>query len=449
MTNEAFPYPQGNVEQGLISAALSSSEKWLELKQYFASEDFTVQRGVFMFAEQYKEEYNNLPTEHIIGSRFDWHPPLGDFQYWLNEMRRYTMASKLTQAMMEAFKEVADPYKARDILLEKLSAERSRETNHIQAYDASAAERWQKYLLRNEYIYNTGNMLGLRTGMRIIDETRIGWTPGNMVGLYGRPGVGKSWWLMWQGALAWMEGNRVLAISGEMPANQLSYRIDVLLGQMLGFPIEFSALQIGDPSVKENYFQITNLLKRSKNFWVYDSTDYDRVGLNDITDLVRLHQPDILLIDNISLLKTRPAQAWEQMRELSYGLKHKSTVHEIPVLVTHQASNTARGKRSEIESPGRGDDFVMPSLNDAAYGDAFVQACSDVITVCGDKQSKYILWYSLRKTRDRGWQQAMPMRMAFAWDIGHGNIIDLSERGYNPEAIGQEARRVLKLESLG
>jgi hypothetical protein len=90
----------------------------------------------------------------------------------------------------------------------------------------------------------------------------------------------------------------------------------------------------------------------------------------------------------------------------------------------------------------------MPSLNDVADGDSFARACSDVIAMCGDATSRNITWYSLRKYRERGWQQAMPQRMALAVDYRFGRIIDLSERGYNQEAIGQEARRVLGLENL-
>lgn len=448
MTNGAFNVPQATIETGLIAAALVSNDSWIELRHQIDGEDFTTSKPIYQFIEQYQIQYGNLPTTQLIASRFDWHPPLGDFQYWLTEMKRYALARKITETMQEAFRSVGNPDEALNLLLEKLSIIRSQSTNHIQAYDSSAQERYQKYLARNQYMWNTDNMLGLPTGMRIIDETRIGWIPGNMTGCFSRPGVGKTWWLMWQGVLAWMAGKKVLVFSGEMPANFLSLRIDVLVAQMLGYPIDYNKLIGGDPSIKENYKFITEVLEQSQRWWTYDSVNERPVGLADISSLSRQHQPDVILVDGISLLRASSSQVWEQIKELSYGLKNIATIHEVPIIVTHQAVNSAKGRRTEIEIPGRGDDFIMPSLNDIAYGDAFAQACSDVISMCGDKQYKHINWYSFRKTRERAWQQAMPQRMAFAWDPGNGRIIDLSERGYNQEAIGTEARRVLGLTEL-
>jgi hypothetical protein len=165
--------------------------------------------------------------------------------------------------------------------------------------------------------------------------------------------------------------------------------------------------------------------------------------------LARQHKPDIILIDGISLMRaeTRGAE-WEKMKELSYGLKNLSTNYDVAMVVTSQAANSARGRRTEIQTLGRGDDFLMPTLNDAAYGDSFVQACSDVITMAGDPDSQYVTWYSIRKHRERGWQQALPLRMAFAWRPGFGQIIDLSELGYDRFQVGNESRRVLGLGQL-
>jgi hypothetical protein len=83
----------------------------------------------------------------------------------------------------------------------------------------------------------------------------------------------------------------------------------------------------------------------------------------------------------------------------------------------------------------------MPSLNDVAYGDSFVQACSDVITMCGEATSQYINWYSIRKQRERGIEP--PARMALAIDFGAGRIYDLSPLGFDPDKVGAETKRLL------
>lgn len=449
MTNGQFAISQDHLEQGLLLAAIHSQANWLTLKDAVTTDDFTAQKAIFRFVEEYQIQYGSLPSSEVITARFQWHPPVGDFNYWLVEMKRYILARKLTEAMKDSYNLIGEPEKTLSLLLERLSLIRSQQSNHIAAYDSSAGERLEKYRLRNEFLFNQQKLIGLRTGMMILDNTRIGWTPGELTGLYARPGVGKSWWLMWEGALSWMDGRTILCISNEMPASQLSLRIDVVIGQMLGLPIEYTGLLVGDPEVEKNYTQITNILQESQRWWTYDSLNQHKIGLGDITALIRQHDPDLIIIDNMHNLRSDfRGQTWEQMKDLCYGLKEIATIQEKPIIMTHHAVNSARGRRTENTNPGRGDDFLMPSLNDAAYGDAFVQACSDVITMCGDPKSKYINWYSLRKTRERGFQQDPPPRMALACDFAHGRIVDLSERGHNPGAVGEEAMRLLGLTSL-
>lgn len=448
MTNQ-FPVPQDNIEQGLLAAALSSDALWFQVKGNLAREDFTSQQPVFSFIEQYLIEYGNLPTVQLVSTRFDWHPPVGDFAYWYKEMQRYATARSITSILQEGFNQISEPDKAMDILLDKLSRLRANQTNHIQAYDSSAMERYDKYLLRNEYLYNANAMIGMPTGMKILDDSRMGWTPGNMTGLFARPGVGKSWWLMWQAAIAWYNGYNALIYSGEMPANQFALRADVIVGALMGCYVDYNQLIIGHPDARDNYAKIAQHLSASQRWWIYDSINDRPATIGDLGALVRQHNPDIILTDGISLLRSeRTSQVWEQMKETCYGYKHLLTVHEIPGLVTHQAVNSNKGRRTEIEVTGRGDDFIMPSLNDAAFGDSFVQACSDVISMVGDPTTDHVRWYSIRKHRERGWLQQLPPRMAFAWNPRYGQIIDLSDKGYNPEAVSIEARKVLGLDHL-
>lgn len=448
MTNQ-FPVPQDSIEQGLLASALSNDGNWYELKARLSREDFTSQQAVFSFIEQYLIEYGNLPTVQLISSRFNWQPPAGDFSYWFTEMQRYSMARNITNILQEGFNKITEPDAAMDILLDKLSLLRAKQTNHIQAYDSSAIERYDKYLLRNQVLYNTNTMIGMPTGMKVIDESRMGWTPGNMTGLFARPTVGKSWWLMLQGVIAWYNGYRVLVYSGEMPANQLSLRIDTIVGAFLGCYVDYNHIIIGHPDAMDNYNKITQHLAASQRWWTYDSVNERPATISDLATLVRQHKPDIILVDGISLLRSEQGnQIWEQMKYLSYGFKNLLTVHDMPGLVTHQAVNSNKGRRTEIEATGRGDDFIMPSLNDAAFGDSFVQACSDVIAMVGDANTEHVRWYSIRKHRERGWAQQLPPRLGYAWNPRFGQIIDLSELGHDPAAVGAEARKVLGLDKF-
>lgn len=438
-----FQMPTESIEAGLLASIAGDMNRWLEVST-FTSDDFIAHRSVFQWIGQYLVQYGSLPSNSLINSKFELHAPIGDYQYWITEFKRYALARRVLEVLQEGYQKIADPSAALSLLLDKLSILRSKQTNHIQATDSSASERLERFDYRTQNVFTNKQILGLRTGMSIIDNSLIGWTPGSLVGIYARPGVGKTWWLLWQGIQAWMDGKTVLCIAPEMPANMLNLRIDVLLAQALEHPIDYGKLLTGDPSIRANYDLVTQILAQSQRWWVYDSLDDHTVGLGDIAALIRQHSPDILLIDGISLLKSEVrGQLWEQMKDLCYGAKNLGTIYEIPIIMTHQAVNSARGRRTEITAMGRGDDFIMPSLNDAAYGDSFVAACSDVITMCGEPSSSNIIWYSLRKFRERGFQQELPPRMALIKDFGRGIIHDASEYGYNMEVVGQEMKRVL------
>lgn len=441
--DDKFQMPTEAIEAGLLASIAGDMNKWLEVST-FTSDAFVAHKGVFQFVGQYLQQYGNLPSNSLINSKFELHAPIGDYQYWISEFRRYALARRVLEALQEGYSKIADPNAALSLLLDKLSILRSQQTNHIQATDSSASERLERFDYRTQNVFTNKQMLGLPTGLKIIDDTLIGWTPASLVGVYARPGVGKTWWLMWQGLQAWMEGKTVLVIAPEMPANMLNLRIDVIAAKLLQHPIDYGKLLVGDPSIRANYALVTEILAQSQRWWVYDSINDHAVGLGDIAALIRQHNPDLLLIDGISLLKSDVrGQLWEQMKDLCYGAKNLGTIYELPIIMTHAASNSARGKRTEVAAMGRGDDFIMPSLNDAAYGDSFVFACTDVITMCGEPSSSNVIWYSLRKFRERGFQQELPSRMALIKDFGRGIIHDASEYGYNMEAVGQEMKRVL------
>lgn len=447
---QSFPVPQEAVEAGLLGSLNQNMQYWIALQQSFTTDDFATHRDIFIFIQQYLGQYSVLPTASLLATRFHWQPPIGEFQYWMTEMKRYSQARKVLEVLNEGFQQIQNPDQALDSVLQKLSRIRSRQSNHAQATDAAALDRLEMFDNRTEYIHYGSNMLGLKTGFDVINDTKIGYCDGDLIGNYARIGVGKSWWLINEGAIAWMEGYNVLMISSEMLASRFNLRVDVVLADKMGHTIDYTKLQNGDPEIRPAYEQITRVMAESNRWWTYDSFEGKRIGLRELETLIQIHKPDLVGVDVLHQMNAGGrGQMYERIHELSYGCKDIANRCEVPILVTHHASNTERGRRVNENSQGRSDTFVMPSLNDAAYGDAFVQACSEVITMCPEPTSPNVNWYSLKKTRDRGWRQPLAPRMGIAVDFGYGKMVDLGRLGYDPEAVGTEARRVLGLANVG
>lgn len=438
-----FPVPQEAVEAGLLNAINGDMQRWIAVSG-FTSEDFSVHRDIFQFHRTYLAQYGSLPSASQISTRFSWQPPIGDFDYWHSEMRRYSLARKILEAIKDGYDKVSNPEQALSDLLSKLSTIKASETTHIQATDATANERLEKFDLRTEYIFNQNEIIGMPTGLKILDNTKVGYIPGSLVGMLARPGVGKTWWLLWTGLQAWLTGKTILALTPEMPATYLNLRIDCVAGALLKHPFDYTKVQLGDPSIRENYRIVTEVMSQTQRWWTYDSSEGHQFEVADIDALIKQHSPDEVLIDNFSSLRsTHRGQRWEQVQDICYSLKNVATVREVPIIVTHHAVNSARGRRTERTQMLRGDDELMPSLNDAADGDSFVRVCSDVFTMCGEPTSQMVNWYSIRKTRERGFAADLAPRFGLAVNFAQGKIYDVSQHGYNPVAVGEEANRLL------
>lgn len=442
--------PQSTVELGLLASAASEADLLAIQKAGLRSDDFIAFKTLCVFILDYQKDYDKLPTSqqilHQIGE--DWTLPGGEFKYWLDEMVRYTLMRRAQIIIRDSLPNIEkNPQIAVRGLVDKLATIGLGTTEHVQATDASILSRMERYENRvAEFEATKGTKIwGIKTGLQIIDASHQGWQPGELVGLYARPTVGKTWLLLREGVEAWRyPENRILLISPEMPANQIALRIDTLMAGEMGLPMSHKKLYAGDPEVRPSYQTLAGLLSKNKRWWTVDSMEGRPVTLSDIALLHRQFQPTLILIDGISLLRDEEGAkaGWERMHNLCYGLKNFCTAYDVPAIITNQAVNTRRGRRGETDAAqGRGDDWIMPSLNDAAYGDSFVQASSTIITMCPDRDDHRVRWYSLRKSRERdvAWQP----RLALAWDVDRGRITDLSHLGTDMDRINQELARLV------
>lgn len=430
---------QVSVEQGLLKAILADPIRLQLLRgSGLSNDDFIAYKQALEFIDQYHAQYKAMPTDDVIRGRFtDWDPPTGEFEYWLGEMRKLAMARQAQLAIRDMLGELSDPALAIQNGIKRLSGINVMGQSNIQTTDGTIAQRLDKYLARMDF-YNTNEgkgIVGLRTGFEVLNRTGLGWMPGELVGLYARPTVGKSWMLVREMVLAYMQGCRVLLISPEMPANQIALRIDTFLAYEHKIKFSHSMAYQGRPLLEPSYRALAEALKGQDRWWTISSIQDMPVSLSDIRTLTTQFQPDIIGIDGATLLRQegRHLPEWEFVKEVMYGLKAFATYREVPIIVTHQSVNTQRGKTVSGTS-GRGDDWRMPTLNDAAFGDAFVQACSTVITMCSDEHRPDLRWYSPRKVRERDLDYAVS-RYGLYWDVDRGAIIDLSECGANEAAI--------------
>lgn len=438
----AQPLPPSTIEAGLLAAVVSVTELLAIASAAIEPQDFAVWGGVAKWQREHAQSYGTLPSPDQLKGRWpDWQPPAGEFRYWLEEMRRLVLARKAQAVLHDALRAVEkEPDRALGEVMGQLAQLRAAGNQHVGNSDADAPNRFALYEKRAALYEETGGdyLIGIPTGMPTLDDTHIGWVPSEFVGFYARPTTGKTWMLVREGAVAWTHGYKVLMISPEMSNHQNELRQDVFKARAMGIELSHQGIFIGDPSQRYEYQRYTEAVKGEGRWWTYDTWNGRAFSVADVRMLAEQHEPDMVLIDGLALLRSegrRDKPGWERMDENCEALKAFATAADLVIMASHQSVNTRRGQRGERDAAGgRGDDWVMPSLNDAAGGDALVRNCSSVFTMCPDKELANLRWYSVRKTRERYIKDWHP-RMALRWEVDRGFIEDLGQYGENMGAI--------------
>lgn len=402
--------------------------------------------------EHHQDIYNRI-TNHVLVEQTlpsrrtyewwdnEWEFPDSGYGFWLGEYQRLRMVHAQYQAWERWKKDVQDDPEAAGVnVVNAIQNIGYHNVSVAHPLDSTIRQRFEAYMERQQRQAENGReYIGIRTGFLLIDETRLGWQPGEMIGILARPTVGKSWTLMRAGVIAWLTGSKVLFVSPEMSNQEVEGRVDALLAGFNGLPISQQALATGEPGHDESYRKLVELVeRRSKGQERWHTID-EGLTLTELESQINFYRPDLVLIDGITLMKpeSREQGTVEFLSRYSNGIKRLATAYDCAIMVTNQVINKRRGSRKDTDvAQGRGDDWLMPSLNDSYYSDAFVQACSTVITMAPDRETKYLRWYSFRKTRNRDLPEVS--RMAFIWDVDSGRIIDVANLGTDYKRLFEE-----------
>lgn len=409
-------------------------------------DDFLVYRDIYRLLVAHVTQYHSVPSlDEIHTLQPDWQEASGSFDYWLDAFRNavgITRAQSLIYDSVLKFQAGGDTDAVIQELASRLAMVVPKQPRALRATDSAITDRLQRFYRRQDILTaHPDTVFGVRSGISLIDEGHMGWLPGDMVGIIARSGVGKTWFLIWQGVRAWLQGKRVLLISTEMPESQISLRTDVMMAGHMGIEISEKMLKAGHPSQTSAYESLSADISNVGRWYTEDgSTLSGSIGLSDIRRLVYEWQPDVVLVDGIGLLRYEGSSitGWEQLKALSYDMKNYATAESIIMMITHQVVRNPGGGKT------RGSEFIMPNLNDVAYGDAIVHACSTIIAMVADRENPLLHWYSVKKNRNG--ELDYISRLALGWMVDKGIIKDLGEYRDDVDGI---TRGLQKLEKDG
>ena len=428
------------IEQRVLSS-INSPENLLKLKGKNINQfSFVIFRDVYNFIQEYYKQYSAFPSKELLETSFNNFIKIEDisldeFEYSLLELCKLDLQRKASKILERGISLLqTEPYAAVDYIVNKLSAVKKPFKLRFNYTDRNALQRLELYENKRQK-RTSGIQIGIKTGMSFFDEKHIGWNPGNLIGIVGRLGVGKSFLLIYLACVAYNDNKKVLFISPEMTVEQVEARWDVVLAHLQGYQFSNEALLYGNKIDRGKYAEFLELVKERKDWITYDSYEDRPFSVSIIQSLVQEHQPDLVAIDGFPLLidELGSGQSWEATKNIAYGLKNIAQQSKTVLLVSTQAT------RGAVEKGGTPS---PPNLDQVAFGDAFAQAVDLLVSIGEDSENPKIRYIKIPKNR-HGRIYSKRIKMVFDVDIGKiGEFFGQEEE--EKEEKGEESTKLAR-----
>lgn len=402
-----------------LLASIRNAEDFEQLQRLGIGEkDFPDWQPVYRYIKKILEEHGAVPRLRDLKDTFNLPASVvrdsKEFPFLIKDFRRMTVARQLQGMLDEKVEKFGeDPEALIDELQVGLATLQQTDKAQMSVTDRTMGQRMDIYAQKARLL-KSGQPMGIPTGISFFDDkVRIGWLPGELVGVVGRTYVGKSWLLMFFGIMAWQSGQRVLFISPEMSVEETEARFDALMFAKNDSAMETSSLYRGHVP-NEQHRELARGVSQHERWYTYASTEEGGFNLAHVSSLAKKWRSQVIVIDGLPLLESggRQKQMWETIKDLSYGLKRLAVSLNTTILVSHQATRSAH-------NVGR-----PPGLHEIAYGDAFSQACDRILALSkpASKDHQNVLRLTIQKFR-KG--QTLPGGVDFHFAPEKGEIHEL------------------------
>ena len=295
----------------------------------YSSKDFAKHGDAYKFVTSHYDTYGEVPTPETLCENF---PTLNPSAQSLN--LDYALDTFQDQVL---FRQVINVFQDNKELLSENPKHALANINHglqdvavvydedVAHYNTNAENRYEEWKQRTQKRKMGDGIMGIPTPFHSVNRLGVGWLPGEMVSLFARPSVGKSWVCVQAAVTAAMSGHKTLLISTEMPTSQMNMRTDVVMGKAMGYNFFHTDLRNGNPIDETSYQEFLHNLDDVPLLVCDHIEGESSISLESIHNLIRKYVPDFVVIDGVYLItnSSRNFKAmWEQTHMLFYGLKN-------------------------------------------------------------------------------------------------------------------------------
>ena len=384
----------------------------------YTGKDFAKHGEVLSFIIDYVDQYKETPSTATLSENY---PTLDDsaqmlnFDYAVDQFKDQVIYRKIVgsiQSQKELLKE--NPTKALASIMTNLSDVEVETDEDVSIYNDGTFNRLEAWRDRTKKRQMGDGLMGIRTPFKSFNNTGVGWMPGELIAMFARPTVGKTWMCVEAAATAVMNGHKTLLISTEMPVASISLRADVVLANKMGYKFSHKALRNGDPIDETAYKKFLQELD-GRSLLVCDHIEGEStISIDHIARLIRKHKPDFVVLDGIYLISSGDGKKamWEQSHALFYGMKNLCLATNTSIWVSTQATREAANM------------FEPPRADQVAFGDALIRAADVAMAMCLIEDHDDTRMMQIQKYRDG----VLPAEEYYLhWDVDCGIIYEDDE----------------------
>ena len=375
-------------EQFIIAVLNEESELFLsKVNKNWMSPDEQKYHG---FVTDYYRDNGKLPTLSVFEDKFGVFDEVsGTPKHYLSELKNRHIYTHTVENMPKLLKDMKkDPMRVFDEIKTVINnAGVDMEDTIDIPYEKSASSRFDKYKDK----IGTGGITYISTGDPVLDALLHGYQKTDLITMGGFPGVGKTWWLLFQALICEAslpdDAGPILVISNEMGEEEIIDRLDCIR-----FKLDYSRFIEGTllrKQVKRYKDGLEELEDKGSRIIVLDNC----VTIQDIDYKIGLYKPSIIMIDGSYLLEPRmKADDWKRIMFITRNLKMLCKTRNVPIINTTQLKRKS-GRDESKSSVDAQDDF--------AYGGSFVQDSDVAIRAyqSADMQYNSVVGFEFAKGR--------------------------------------------------
>lgn len=343
-----------NPEQLFLSALLRSNDAGAINRHDITPQLFDAHHDAYLWLYRYLAKYHRLPTKAVFRQRY---PQATIFQVddvdaaaddLKQDYARRTMINVLDTAVEHLVNGQVSA--AMDFI--------STETLKVQAVltstpdDFDVSEDWdnvyQEVQHRVGQVRSTGSA-GIPTGFPTLDLATGGIQPGWFTVIAARLGQGKTWTMLKMAVEASLQGFTALYYTLEQPPNQITMRSHSLLSKAMKYREQFNNmdLQRGTGFDLMEYKKFCESIESAlPGRLIISGSQRERVTPMTVAAGIERHEPDIVFVDYITLMKMGGDGGWMSVANVSADLQ-QTQQFEIPIVVGSQYNRQNEIARSD------------------------------------------------------------------------------------------------------